>query len=295
MRPKPRGCGREPWPPLPTPPADAATRPAGVTLPHEPPLKIQHSLPVSEAPSSCRRDVCDAPVAGKPNAELVALRSARDPGGCTAAAAAAELMGLHTKMAHEGGAKAWRYVVARQTHDRTIAHAAAPKEGGEAVESERWKTSAAASQDVPSLRRATRRLAKRNMYDASRQFHKCRGVPEDEEAALSQRREAQEKEWRRLLRRQRAADRDMDLASHTSAASTLLSSVVPVASRAASRATAGMSTEDATCRHEDNACVAYGRQCIALCAGDALRGPPLPLEVPMKPLLPPESEYSVVP
>jgi hypothetical protein len=150
---------------------------------------------------------------------------------------------------------------------------------GEGGDSEQWQTSAKASQDVQTLRRATRRLVRRKMRDASRHFHRCIAVPGDEEIALSHRREAQEKEWRRLLRRQRAADRDMDLGSRVSD-TTLLSSAVT--GTTASKVTAGMRTEDTTWRQEDNGCTSFGSKCIALAPGDAIRGPPLPLDPPIR-------------
>lgn len=180
----------------------------------------------------------------------------------------------------------------QQTHERTIGHGSVPaaSEGNE----QQWQSSAKASQDVGTLRRATRRLVRRKMRDASRHFHRCIAVPGDEEIALGLRREEQEKEWRRLLRRQRAADRDMDLGSRVSD-NTLLSSVVTDTTRAASKVTAGIRTEDTTWRQEDNGCTAFGKINLALAPGDAIRGPPLPLEPPTRvnPLAT-ENEYKAI-
>lgn len=176
----------------------------------------------------------------------------------------------------------------RQTHERTILHADG---GGHRDEAEQWKTSAMSSQDAHKLRRATRQHARRKVRDTSRNHHRCRGAPEDEEVALSVRREAQEDEWRRLLRRQRATARGIDLGSHASAYSSLLSSEATAATRTASKVTAGMRTEDVTWRQEDNGVAPYGRQCLALCHGDASSKQPLPLDAPVKANVPSAADY----
>lgn len=293
----PKGCSREPWPPRPPPPADAATRAAGVALKREAGLRMALSAPPSEAGSASRTPRLNAgngPAAGKPDADL---ESRKIPGSArnTAAAAAADLMILHAKTGKSGGEMRLdrgrrtgpEDARLRQTHERTILHEApAPKcGGGSSVEDERWRTSAMASNDPCELRRATRRLARRKMRDASKHFHRCRALPEDEEAALHHRRECQEDEWRRLLRGSRPA-----VGSQASAATSLLS----VPTEATSTRGAGMRTEDTTWRQEDNGCAAYGRQCIALCAGDALRGPPLPLETSVRADPPTASEYQAL-
>jgi len=247
----------------------------------------------------------EQPQAGKAG-EGIAARNAPDNGRAAAAAAAAETMILHAQTPNTGvgvaqldrGRRRTFDVRDTQTATRTIAHAPpTPREGAPApspnCDADRWQTSNEASQNARELKRATRRMASRKMRDASRHFHRTCGVPGDELAALSCRREAQEGEWRRLLRKQRAGERGMDLGSLASYGSTLLSSALTGAtSAAASRVTAGMGSGNAAWRAEDNGCAAYGRQCIALCPGDATSMlPPLPLDAPVKPTLVTEAEY----
>merc|ERR1719486_441435 len=101
--------------------------------------------------------------------------NAPDLGRSAAAAAAAELMVLHAK-AGTGGVNEERLDRGRrrafdprdqQTHERTILHAAEAGGCNDAADAERWKTSPMASQDARELKRATRRLARRKMRDAS--------------------------------------------------------------------------------------------------------------------------------
>lgn len=291
-----RACGSRAWPPLPSPPTDAATRPAGVALKFDGPLRIQFSGPASEVSSARSRcDPCEAKPAGKAQPDYEAPRSAAEPKGPPG-----EQMQLHAIVPEirGGGVMALdrgRFRIPdareRQSHERTIG------QGGsqENTEKERWKTSAMANQDGHKIRRATRQLARRKMLDAERNHNRCRGNDEDEEVALSLRREAQEDEWRRMLRKHRAAAKGIELGSHASAHSTLLSTALTSTTAPTSKVTAGIRTQEVTWRQDDNCCAAYGRQCLALCPGDATsKDGPVPLAKPVKPKLPLAEEYEAV-
>jgi len=121
------------------------------------------------------------------------------------------------------------------------------------------ETAYKASHDEERLMRATRRQAKLPV-------RRCpRPQPQHpvEDKVVEQRQDAQEDEWRRILRRQRGVP------------SSVTTSNAPTQ---ASRVTAGLHSKEAAWRTEDNRCATYGRLCMALCPGDVLPpGPPLPM------------------
>lgn len=122
------------------------------------------------------------------------------------------------------------------THERVIQGSA----GGSIVDSdpEKWVTSSLANHDPKKVARNTRRLARRKMRDASRNFHRCRAVPEDEEMALAHRRLEQEAEWHSLLYGKKAA---------SGSRASCVSSITDV-TKATSLATAGIKSQDAAWR-----------------------------------------------
>eukprot|EP00443_Scrippsiella_acuminata_P122170 CAMPEP_0115684762 /NCGR_PEP_ID=MMETSP0272-20121206/59097_1 /TAXON_ID=71861 /ORGANISM="Scrippsiella trochoidea, Strain CCMP3099" /LENGTH=192 /DNA_ID=CAMNT_0003124299 /DNA_START=107 /DNA_END=681 /DNA_ORIENTATION=+ len=87
-------------------------------------------------------------------------------------------------------------IAAQSTHHRVIY-----QDGGHDALEGAMQTSSQASQDLSQLLRATRRQSQ----PARRRFARCRPLPEDECAALRCCREAQEDEWRRILRQQRGS------------------------------------------------------------------------------------------
>lgn len=114
--------------------------------------------------------------------------------------------------------------------------------------------------DERKLQRATRRQAK----PAARQFARRLALPEDECAVVHERREEQEDEWRRILRRQRGAPSSVSTTTDARTQATTL--------------TAGMRVDHRAWRCEDNGCAAVDKLCIAVSRGDQLpRRPPLPL------------------
>lgn len=134
-----------------------------------------------------------------------------------------------------------------------------------------WLTSSQASQDKRELVRATRRLVKKSQANPSKRFSRCLAVPEDEQAVIQYRREAQEDEWRQLLAR---GKRSRSASSATSAVESYATSGTRL-----SAVTAGLHSEDTAWRAEDNRCAAYGKMCLAFAPGDVLpRQPVIPLE-----------------
>eukprot|EP00927_Polykrikos_kofoidii_P073754 TRINITY_DN69774_c0_g1_i1.p1 TRINITY_DN69774_c0_g1~~TRINITY_DN69774_c0_g1_i1.p1 ORF type:complete len:208 (-),score=38.20 TRINITY_DN69774_c0_g1_i1:65-688(-) len=126
-----------------------------------------------------------------------------------------------------------------------------------------------ASHNAKELIRATRKQAKPSM----RRFAKCLAIPEDECAVLQNRRQAQEADWSRILRDQRAVP---SAKSRSSVARSDVSS--NTFASMPSDVTAGLRTQEVLERVEDNRCATFGRMCMAMSQGDALpRGPPLPL------------------
>lgn len=123
-------------------------------------------------------------------------------------------------------------------------------------------TTYAASHDAQTLLAATRRLAQPSRRAALRRFGRRLPLPEDECAALRQRRVSQEAEWRALLRGQRrvaaAAAREAEMSDATSvytglAASSLACSAVP------STAVAGVPSKERLGTLGVERCVALSR------------------------------------
>lgn len=121
------------------------------------------------------------------------------------------------------------------------------------------------------LNRATKRLSQPSKRRHARRLP----LPSDECAALHYRRDAQENEWRDILRKQKRAQR---LAAEDSEDGTSqVTSATGTSGYSRSQVTAGLKTDDILARQEQTGVLKYGHTTLLMSRGDALpRGPPLP-------------------
>mmetsp|Transcript_16591 Transcript_16591/g.29031 ORF Transcript_16591/g.29031 Transcript_16591/m.29031 type:complete len:268 (+) Transcript_16591:42-845(+) len=120
--------------------------------------------------------------------------------------------------------------------------------------------SAALSEQAAGAKEKRDQIERATKKQARALLAKSRGwQPEDEEAVLAERRQAQEKEWRKLLRKP-----GQEGGFGKSSGSVYSHSEAPTATTAytASRIAAGVSADEARFRIERNGCFAHAQQCF---------------------------------
>jgi len=164
--------------------------------------------------------------------------------------------------------------VGGKTHGRFTSHDGAHGGAGDG------RTQYQADHDERLLTKAARRAA----HPERQQFARRLGRPEDEDAVVERRRQAQEDEWRGLLKRGKRSVRS----GARTARSSCSGATATTATTAMTTMTAGLRTDDAKWRTDDNRRAAFGRMVLPLCEGDLMPAqPPLPLRPPRRA---PESE-----